>query len=301
MVREVFIDEWVIAAFKCWIMNSLILWSTVRIRKKSIRLCRILLAGFVGGLYYFWFRYRFELGPLGKIEILYFIGTSVLMVLIGAKQRSVTDYFKTLRLFYLLTILTVAVSSVVYFLVPYYSNRHLTHWETIFVNFLALLLVAELGWGLVHQLLWEKSCQISLRLSLLGKTIDLSALLDSGNLLVDPLTKHPVIMVEVNSVKEILPEEVQKLSETILSGELPTEKDLELDAEWAVRIRFLSYTSVGREKGFLLGIRPDEVLILQKKPRKLPRALIGLYHLSSSSHQTYQALLPTSLLTAICD
>lgn len=294
MVREVFVDEWVIGAFNCWIINSLLLWSVGRITKKPIRGWRIIWAGLAGGLYFFWFRYRWELGLIGKMEAVYLIVVSIIMLLMALPLRDGVDFLRTTGLFYLLTVLTVAISSGAYQLYQFYSGRTLSDWQSILINIFVLFFLSEVGWGIVHQTIWERSCLVSLRLQFNGQSLRLTALLDTGNLLIDPLTNNPVVLVEADSVREIVPEEVLKISESIMKGENPG--DLEITPEWAVRVRFLSFVSVGKEKGFLLGIRPDKLEILRKKPKILSRVLIGLYHLSSTACHSYQALLPASLL-----
>ncbi len=167
------------------------------------------------------------------------------------------------------------------------------------VNFLSLLVVTELGWGLVHQLLIEKECLFSLRLTVNGMTKELSALLDTGNMLLDPITKHPVLVVEAEILKGVLPPEILGLSILFSKGEFPDNSALEFSPDWASRIRVISYTSVGKKKGFLLGFRPDEVVLLHKEPKKLPPVIIGLYNLASYTGGGYHALLPSSLLAGV--
>ena len=158
--------------------------------------------------------------------------------------------------------------------------------------------MTELGWGLVHETIWEKSCLVPLKITIADRTVELPALLDTGNLLVDPITKNPVVMVEVHSIEDLLPEKIRRLSHTILQGDLPNEEELDLPLDWLVRVRFLSFKSVGREKGFLLGIRPDEVRIGGQSTGKQAQVIIGLYHMDSVEDRNYQALLPGILLAA---
>lgn len=296
-MREVFIDEWIFGALISMIMNSLLLWATGRILKKKAPWWRILFAGTIGGIYYFWLCYRLELGMIGQTEILIFIGIGVLMLILAFSLSSIKELFRMVILFFLITLLS---SGVTYFLMnpPFiYKKGSYGTWEVILVNLLSLLIVTELGWGLIHQLYLEKGCLFSIRLSVNGLTTDLCALLDTGNMLVDPITGHPVLVVEVRSLQEVLPPEVIDLNKILARGEFPDNSALDFSPDWASRIRFIAYASVGREKGFLLGFRPDEVTLLQKEPRTLPPVLVGLYNFAASTGSSYQALLPSSLLT----
>jgi|GEM_PF-510489 len=307
MVREVYIDAWLIGSFISWAMNSLLLWATGRIffRRKpghTMKVWRVLLAGFLGGCYFFWFCYRREFGLVGQEELLFFTGTGILMNVVALaytrESRWIIQLIKGTGLFFLLAIMTVGITSLVYYLYQFYFHRVLRGWEVVTVNIFSLLVLTELGWGLIHEVIWEKSCIVQLTITIAGEAKELPALLDTGNLLVDPITKNPVIMVEIDSLQKVLPEKVRRLAETILQGDLPTDQELDLSSEWIVRVRLLSFNSVGRENGFLLGIRPDEVVVRGESSHKISQVVIGLYHLGSPEGMNYQALLPGTLLVA---
>ncbi len=295
-MREVFIDEWIFGALISMIMNSLLLWATGRIQKKKSPWWRLLLAGAIGGIYYFWLCYRLELGVIGESEIFLFVGIGVLMLILAFSPNSIKELFRMVSLFLLITLLSSGVTY--FFLNPPFLNKRVSYgtWEVILVNLFSLLIVTELGWGLIHQLYLEKGCLFSIRLSVNGLTTDLSALLDTGNMLVDPINGHPVMVVEAKSLQGVLPPEMIDLNNILARGEFPENSALDFSPDWAARIRLITYTSVGREKGFLLGFRPDEIILLQKEPHKLPPVLVGLYNFTASG-SSYQALLPSSLLT----
>ncbi|HEY8391160.1 MAG TPA: sigma-E processing peptidase SpoIIGA [Capillibacterium sp.] len=299
-MRDVYIDDWLFGTFVSLLMNYLLLWATDRILKKKQARWRLFLASFLGGVYYFFLCYRLEIGLVGKGEVLFFTGTGLLMLALAFSLLSVPDFLRTVGLFLLLLVLT---SGITYFLLyPPFFARPVAYspWQIIFINILSLLIVTEAGWGLVHQLLLEKECLFSLRLSVNGVTKEFSALLDTGNTLVAPLTKEPVLVAEADLFREVLPREILSLSELLAKGEFPDNRALDFSPEWAARLRFISYTSVGRKKGFLLGFRPDEVCLMQKEPKRLPPVVIGLYPLSALSRAgNYQALLPASILSGV--
>lgn len=299
-MREVYIDDWLFGSLISLLMNYLLLWATGRILKKKQARWRLFLAAFLGGVYYFFLCYRLAIGLVSKMEVLAFIGTGLLMIGLALPLRSIHDFLRTVGLFVLLLVLT---SGITYFLLyPPFFARPVAYspWQVVFINVLSLLIVTEAGWGLVHQLLMEKECLFSLRLSVNGVTKEFSALLDTGNTLVDPLTKEPVLVAEADLFREVLPQEILTLSQLLAQGGFPDNKALDLNPEWAARIRFISYTSVGKKRGFLLGFRPDEVCLMQKEPKRLPPVVIGLYPLTALSRAgNYQALLPASILNGV--
>jgi stage II sporulation protein GA (sporulation sigma-E factor processing peptidase) len=126
----------------------------------------------------------------------------------------------------------------------------------------------------------------------------ISALLDTGNELRDPLTRQPVLVVEYSAVSGLLPPEVQEgyaqgrpevVAAAVCAG-APGEV-------WGDRVRLLPFRSLGASRGLLLGFRPDAVLVIEG-PRQVRRRLDGLLVAVSprplGGGQGYQALLPPS-------
>ncbi|MEG9296572.1 sigma-E processing peptidase SpoIIGA [Mangrovibacillus sp. Mu-81] len=83
-------------------------------------------------------------------------------------------------------------------------------------------------------------------------------LVDSGNQLQDPISKAPVMIVSISSLKETLPEAVKILCEEvdeIFSGHI------NLKAEWSDRLRIVPAQSVGRKSQLLAAIKPDSITL----------------------------------------
>ncbi len=121
-MREVFIDEWLFGALISTLMNSLLLWATGRILKKNYYWWRIVLAGLVGGIYYFWLCYRLELGLINKKEIFLFVGIGIMMLIVAFPVRSIKNLLRMVSIFSLLLMLS---SGVTYFIInpPFVDRR----------------------------------------------------------------------------------------------------------------------------------------------------------------------------------
>lgn len=96
-------------------------------------------------------------------------------------------------------------------------------------------------------------------INLKGQTVIMRGMVDTGNFLKDPLTGKPVMIISAAAAKKFLPdviveEAVKGQKSHILSEEL-------MNSEYASRIRIIPYQSVGEERGYLIGIRPDTVRI----------------------------------------
>lgn len=84
-----------------------------------------------------------------------------------------------------------------------------------------------------------------------GQRVSVTALVDTGNTLRDPISGSPVLVAEGAVAEKMQLLSMQELSrpmETLASGKLPG-------------MRLIPYSSVGQRAGFLLGLRTDSVKI----------------------------------------
>jgi len=132
------------------------------------------------------------------------------------------------------------------------------------------------------------------------ENLAVKALVDTGNQLKDPITKKPVLIVEYDVLKEILPREVKKGFET------PGEPDVNqiiadlADEKWLGRFRLIPFTTIGRSHGMLLGLRPDDIMIVaQDKTIKVQDVMIAIYQKKLSGEGSYRALLHPEIVQGI--
>lgn len=163
----------------------------------------------------------------------------------------------------------------------------------------SVLLVAELGWGIVHRRMRDSLYFVPIRISICEEQLQTNALIDTGNQLRDPLTGAPVVVVELDLIRRAIPDEVFS---ALKSG---TESPYELLAhlssfpEWARRVRLIPFSSLGKEKGMLIGIRPDAVEILEGQLGfSITNVVLGVHPRRLSTSNEYQALLHPELMRA---
>lgn len=119
-----------------------------------------------------------------------------------------------------------------------------------------------------------------------GRKNQLDALVDSGNLAVDPFTKTPVMLVGEAVGNKIFGEICRELS-----------NPCELDVSLKKRIRIIP-VSFGNEKRILYGIKPDSVYVEKKKLREHISLIIAIDK-EGGSYGGYNALIPLSALENI--
>ncbi len=97
------------------------------------------------------------------------------------------------------------------------------------------------------------------KLTLGGRTAELTALVDTGNTLTDPVSGRPVMVAEGDSLGPLFPGEHRPGP-----GDLrdPTGAMTRLGTgEWRGRFRLLPYRAVGVDRGLLLALRVDRVVL----------------------------------------
>lgn len=104
------------------------------------------------------------------------------------------------------------------------------------------------------------------KVTIAGKTLPVTVLLDTGNTLVDPVRNQPVLVVEERALRDILPADLDP-SDPVGSLER------QCDRAWKGRLRLLPYRAVGVDYGMLLVVRSDRVEINGQRQIGLPVAL----------------------------
>lgn len=163
----------------------------------------------------------------------------------------------------------------------------------------AILLVAELGWGAVQRQLWRQVYRIPLEIRFDGRVQRLTALVDTGNRLRDPLTGEPVIVVERSVLQPLLPDYLHTAVEEMAAGDLQAVTRLLASERWSRRFRIIPFSSVGREHGLLAAFKPDEVRVaLQGEPVPAGKCVLGLCKEPLDPDGVYQALIHPEVLEA---
>lgn len=127
--------------------------------------------------------------------------------------------------------------------------------------------------------------------------ITCDGLIDTGNQLYDPLTRTPVIVMEVNGLRSILSDAWLRRIEKGETEEIM----LALEEEnpiWRHRLRFIPYQGIQKGTHFMLALKPDEVVIMQEdRSYRTKKVLIGLKGGTLSREGDYQAIIHPDLVT----
>lgn len=292
----IYVDVLLLLAALSFLMDYLLLWATAKATKVQAPSLR-LASGALAGTAYFVLYYLAERGALGFYGWLRFwpsvLAASFLMILIAFCPLSVRRFLRVTGYFYAIS-LTSGGAGI--------AAGYALGWSVagrLIVAIAAVLVTAELGWGVVQKSLWQRLYQVPLEIVLLGERVAATALLDTGNRLKDPVSGAPVAVVEHSVIARLLPEHLEEAVRRMEQGELGEIGRLLTSAEWSARFRVIPFTALGKEKGLLIGFRPDEVYVtVEGKRIRLDRVVVGVYHRRLDPDGAYQALVHPEMIQA---
>lgn len=131
-----------------------------------------------------------------------------------------------------------------------------------------------------------------------GTIISCTGLIDTGNQLYDPLTRMPVMVMESEAWREVLPQSWMRLIRNQEVDRIFSELD-QASFPWRDRLRLVPYRGVNSASQFMLALKPDHVIIRTDNQRyETSRVLVALDSGNLSSGEGYQAIIHPTMVTA---
>ncbi|MCL2574151.1 MAG: sigma-E processing peptidase SpoIIGA [Defluviitaleaceae bacterium] len=133
------------------------------------------------------------------------------------------------------------------------------------------------------------------KIHLLDKEIELNALVDTGNSLIDPISQNPVIIAEFNKIEHLLPAPIATLFREEGQNDLLALAASFSEGGFNTRIRMIPYSAIGKS-GVIVGFRPDKVELIDScrggtLPPAVQNVIIGICDFPLSSNGEYHALM----------
>ena len=168
--------------------------------------------------------------------------------------------------------------------------------KTILIGVIIAFIVVILAFKLVKAKFSKKDLFCSINIKINGKEIKTIAMLDTGNLLKEPITNIPVIVVEHTLLQDAVPKEILDNIEKILGGDLE-EIPENIKNEYMSKLKVIPFTSLGKQNGMLLGLKADGVELEEAEGvKKVDKIMIGMYNKKLSKKEEYSALLGIDVL-----
>ena len=128
------------------------------------------------------------------------------------------------------------------------------------------------------------------------KKIETRAMIDTGNMLKEPITNIPVIIVEHTLLYEIIPHQILNNIDEILVGNFENIKE-ETREKYITKLKFIPFSSIGKTNGMLLGIKADKLIIKNEDEKKVvEKIILAIYNKSLTKRGEYRALLGINMI-----
>lgn len=289
-----------IVFFENLIMNSIILIATGMILKQKLSWIRILLASSLGAIYSilsYISTFKIYSNLILKIIL------SILIIYIAYNPQTIKKLWKSILIFYLTSfVFGGAAFALIYIVKPqeilmknglFLGTYPL---KTVILAAVIAFIVLITAFTIVKNRINKKDMFCDIEVELNSRKIDVKAMIDTGNLLKEPITNTPVIVMEHTLLYECIPREILDNLENILGGDF--EKIPEgIKKEYISRLKLIPFSSLGKQNGMLVGIKADKVKIIEEEQEyKNDNVIIGIYNKSLTKRGEYRALIGLELL-----
>ena len=263
------------------ILNTIILYASTIILNSKPKHFRILVASCLGAIYvviFYIFKIKIYIDIVAKLML------AICMVYIVYRPNKVMDLIKYVVIFFLVSFVFGGASLGLIYIVN--SNNvtiqnGIIHGaytvKTIFLGVIIAFIIIILSFKLVKSKLTKKDMFCKIKINIEGKEIETKAMLDTGNLLKEPITNIPVVIVE--NTENILGGDIEKIPNEIKDIYLP-------------KVKVIPFSSLGKQNGMLLGIKADSITVVKEEGKKeIDKIIIGIYSKPLSKRGEYKALL----------
>ena len=210
-----------------------------------------------------------------------------IIIFVSFSHKNKQDLIRTSLVFFLVNIF---ICGSTYFIIYFTGIEHMKISFLILCVYVSCELLKYI-YKDIKSLNYIKSLKRTIDISLLGKHCSCEALVDSGNLLKDPLGNNEVIIVKSKVLKGIISDKLVEYDyENIDVLEFQSIIDI-YEKELSSRIRLIPYKHAGSNKSsIILGFKADYIEI---DKNKISNIIIGL---SNFNDLEYDAILSPNIL-----
>lgn len=285
--------------FTDFLMDLALFFAVSRFGNFKTPFCFLFIAAFCGGIYsllsvfpaFAFFRLWY-----GKLIV------SLLLVKLAFPYLKGMRYLTAFLYFYLIGF---AMAGAVVCLSWFFQERG---WAAVGFSYTAmglsagLLLVFFLSrWGkgyVRHNLRVNETTEV-VHIWLNGKKAELTALFDTGNELVDPVTRRPVVIVEYDAVKMLLPACFCEAFDRCPEGS--ADQIMKALSSYAIasRLRLIPFSSIGQRNGMMLGLKPDRICFPARKKKTAEDVVICFYRGAMHTKEHCRCIVNPAILDEI--
>ncbi len=294
-MNVVYIDELFVLNFG---INYILLLLTKKIIRADSRRGMLLISALIGAVYtvlMFMPSLSFMYGMLGKLIF------SLSLVALTYNIRGLKQYVKIICIFFAVNF---AFGGAIYALIDLTGNLAFFN-GAMYVNLPLKLLGTSAICAYICILAYSRFVKrrdsvnrhlytVSVRVD--DSTAAIQCLSDTGNSLYEPISSAPVIVVEYDAIKKILPIDICVIVESDDALSNNSALSLFCSSFKKRNVRLIPYNSLGNKHGLLFGFKPDEILI---DGESVEGAIIGIYKGKLSEEHGFYGLINSEILEKI--
>lgn len=238
-------------------MNYIILFATGLILKVKVKQIRIILSSLLGGIYAI-----LSFAQILEIysNFIFKIMISILMIYIAFDSKSVKQLLKQILLFYLVSFAFGGCAfCLLYFIKPQdilMRNGVLTGTYPLKIALLGGIVgfvIVNIAFKIVKGRISKNDMFCDVEIFFKGESTKIHAMIDTGNMLKDPISGTPVIVVEKQKLEKIIPITIINNLNSMLGGGKESELTKE-EQEYLPKFRVIPFTSLGKQNRIITRI-----------------------------------------------
>ncbi len=225
------------------------------------------------------------------------------MVYIAFGPKTLKELFKQLLIFYMTSfVFGGAATALIHSIKPQealtQNGAYIGEYplKVVFLGGLVGFTIIVIAFKVIKNKLSANSIYYDLEIYLERQKIEAKAMIDTGNMLKEPITNTPVIVVEHTLLYEVVPKQILNNIDEILSGNLEMLEG-EVKEKYTTKLKFIPFSSIGKANGMLLGIKADKLIIKnEEETKEIEKVILAIYNKSLTKRGEYRALLGINII-----
>ena len=275
------------------VINYILLYVTGVISKSQIIQRRLLLGALFGATYsiiYYLFKLKIYSIFIKKILL------SIVIIYVSFNSSNLKDLLKKVLLFYLASFVFGGATIAIIYMV---NSQNITILngvlvgnytiKTILIGIIIAYFTVIFAFKIIKSKISKNDLICEILVTLNNKKIKTKALIDTGNLLKEPITNLPVVVMEHTLLYDVMPKDILNNTEKILGGDF-SEIQENIKDEYSLKLKVIPFSSLGKQNGMLLGIKGEDLTVYLKDEIKIiDKVIIGIYnkHTYTKSNKNY--------------
>ena len=225
------------------------------------------------------------------------------MVYIAFNPSTIKELLKQLLIFYMTSfVFGGAAIALIHFIKPQevqtQNGMYLGEYslKTVFLGAIVGFSIIVIAFKTIKSKLSSNDIFYDIEIYIEKSKIETKAMIDTGNMLKEPITNTPVIIIEHTLLYEILPNQILNNIDQILIGNFENIED-EIKEKYAAKLKFIPFSSIGKANGMLLGIKADKLTIKNEaETKEIEKIILAIYNKSLTKRGEYRALLGINII-----